>query len=236
MNEFRPFSWVHIAAILISLAAMAALIAAGLRARRSNSEPRFRALWGWSILLFQVIAGLWWLLPPNFEPQRSIPLNLCRLATFIAALAMLTPWRWPRTLLYFWGLGLCTQALITPVFPEGPTRAVFWIFWIGHTQIVGSALYDLIVRRYRPTTRDFAIGLSAAVAYTAIAFAIDAATGLNYAGLGPTTFDAPNLARRLGPWPLRVLWISLIAAAWLTVLWRIARPRQSVDAGQVSTA
>jgi hypothetical integral membrane protein (TIGR02206 family) len=225
-DHFRPFSTLHLIAVAVALLFMAALVATGLVLRASGREPRFARAWAWSILTFQLAAGIWWLLPANYEPQRSIPLNLCRLVTFIAAAAFLLPYRWLRTLLFFWGLGLCTQALITPVFPEGPAYPVFWIFWIGHTQIVGSALYDLIVRRYRPGTRDFIFGLGSSIAYTLIIFKIDASTGLNYAGLGPTTFDAPNIAKRLGRWPRRVLWISLIAAAWLTLLWRIARPRK----------
>jgi hypothetical integral membrane protein (TIGR02206 family) len=225
-DHFRPFSTLHLIAVAIALFFMAALVVTGLALRASGREPRFARAWAWSILIFQLAAGIWWLLPANYEPQRSIPLNLCRLVTFVAAAALLLHYRWLRTLLFFWGLGLCTQAFITPVFPEGPAYPVFWVFWIGHTQIVGSALYDLIVRRYRPNKHDFTVGLASAVAYTLAIFGIDAATGLNYAGLGPTTFDAPNIAKRLGPWPLRVLWISLMATGWLTLLWLIARPRR----------
>jgi hypothetical integral membrane protein (TIGR02206 family) len=220
-DTFRPFSLLHVVALLTSLGAMAALVAAGLRLRPGEGEARLTRAWAWSMILFQIAASAWWLLPSNYSPERSIPLNLCRLAAFIAPLALLTPplpWRWPRALLYFWGLGLCTQALITPVFPEGPAHTVFWIFWIGHTQIVGSALYDLIVRRYRPTARDLATAVLVAVLYTAVAFLVNLVWGRNYGGLGRTLFDAPNLARRLGPWPWRVLWISLIAAAWMALL------------------
>jgi hypothetical integral membrane protein (TIGR02206 family) len=220
-THFAPFSPTHAAAVAASATLMAALVIAGLRRRGAAREERFRRTWGWSILLFQLAAGVWWLFPANFTPDRSIPLNMCRLVAFIAAAAMLTPWRWPQALLYFWGLALCPQALITPVFPEGPAYPVFWIFWIGHTQIVGSALYDLIVLRYRPSTRDFALTCLASLAYALIVIPLDAAYTLNYGGLGPVLFDAPNLARRLGPWPWRPIWIILIGYAWMTLFWVI---------------
>lgn len=246
LDHFHPFSTLHLAAAAVCIAAMAILVATGLRLRTTPAEHRFRRAWGWSILVFQLIAGVWWLLPANFEAQRSIPLNMCRLVAFVAAAAMLAPdaapWRrWLRATLYFWGLGLCTQALITPVFPEGPRHFLFWVFWIGHTQIVGSALYDLIVLRYRPRAADFVFICVANAAYLAVVIPLNAYYNLNYGGLGPTLFDAPNLARRLGPWPWRPLWIALIAWAWMTLLWRVwvfagrfaktreAQPTRTVD-------
>lgn len=221
MEHFRPFSAVHLAAAAVSIGSMAVLVSVGRLLKRSGREYVFRRAWAVSILVFQTIVAVWWVLPANFEAQRSIPLNMCRLVAFIAGVALLAQdrARCSRALLYFWGLGLCTQAIITPVFPEGPAHALFWIFWIGHTQIVGSSLYDLIVLRYRPSTRDFVFTCGANLVYLAAVVPLNAAYRLNYGGLGPVLFDAPNLARRLGPWPWRPVWITAIAWGWMALLW-----------------
>lgn len=221
-DRFHPFSTLHAICVGLCLLAIAGACVIGWRYPRR--ERSFARAWAWSIVVSQVLFNIWWLWPDGAYEERDIPLNMCRLAVVPAALALLLPdppHRWPRALLYFWGLGLCTQALVTPVFPEGPTHAAFWVFWIGHLQIVGSAVYDVVVRRFRPTGRDFLIGAGLGVVYAVAMFFINWRFKTNYGGLGPTVFDAPNMARALGPWPLRPLSIVLIAIAWMALLWRI---------------
>lgn len=228
-DTFRPFTTLHAITLVICLAVIAAICLLGRRGRGTPRQARLDRALGRSILLSQALIGVWWLLPGSlnleggFNPERSVPLNMCRLGAFIAAAALLLPdppHRWARALLYFWGLGLSSQAFITPVFPEGPARPVFWVFWLGHTQIVGAAIYDLVVRRYRPTGRDCALAVALGCLYAIVVFIVNWAAGTNYAGLGNATFELPNLAQHLGPWPWRPLWIALIGAAWLVILWK----------------
>lgn len=226
---FRPFSVLH--GVTVAVCALLIAVACMLGRRwRGGAQGRRLALerwWGWSIVATQLGIAVWWLLPGHlnlegaFNAERAVPLNLCRLVVLPAAVAMLCAARWSRAILYFWGLGLSTQAFVTPVFPEGPAFAVFWVFWLGHVQIVGTAVYDVVVRGFRPTSRDFRFAAALGVVYAGVVIAVNAWWRTNYGGLGPTTFALPNLARHLGDWPWRPGWIVLIALVWFVVLWRV---------------
>ena len=50
-------------------------------------------------------------------------------------------------------------------------------------------------------------------------FTIDAVFGLNYGYVGDTMPSRPTLLDVLGPWPLRVLFMMLLGAGGMTVLW-----------------
>lgn len=225
---FRPFSTLHAVMVATCAFVIAAACAMAWRAKRKGltRSTRWERWWGWSIVLSQAVIAVWWLLPDawNLESrlniERAVPLNLCRLVVWIAALAMLSSARWPRSLLYFWGLGLSTHAFVTPVFEEGPAQAVFWVFWLGHAQIVGTAVYDVVVRGFRPRCSDFTLAASAGLAYAAVVIAVNATWHTGYAGLGRATFDLPNLAKSLGHWPWRPLWIVCLALAWFVIIWR----------------
>src|SRR4029450_5624684 len=125
-----------------------------------------------------------------------------------------TQWRPWRTLLYFWGIGLSTQAFFTPTVQYGVGHIKFWMFWIGHTMIVGSAVYDVVVRGYRPRARDwwFAVATTYTLCMTVFYFDVlmSRAGGMpiNYWYIGDTKPSNPTLIDDLGPWPLRVLFLS----------------------------
>ncbi len=159
----------------------------------------------------------------EFNAYESLPIHICDLAGLLAPAMLLSNRRPLRTVLYFWGLGLTTQAFMTPVNDAGPGHPEFWAFWGSHTAILTAALYDFIIRQYRPTTGDlgFAVGLS--LIYLALVFPLDAATGWNYGYVGPTEPDQPTLIDALGQWPLRVVWIALIVMALFSILWLIGR-------------
>lgn len=221
LDEFVPFSLFHLATVAAFGAAMLASCTLGRCWRNSSKEARFRHAWGWAILAFQVYVTIWYFLPSQYELGRSLPLQLCDLAAFVAAFAMLTQKRWLRTLLYFWGIGLSTQAFFTPVLRSGLAHTHYWLFWIGHTAIVGSAIYDVVVRRYRPTLPDLRFVLLVSVVYIAAILALDVALDVNYAYVGKTKPLNPTLIDKLGPWPGRVGILALIVIADYVLLWAV---------------
>src|SRR5688572_23378346 len=101
-----------------------------LRARggpAADRERLMRMAWGWSILAFQAFSTLWRLTPERFTMDDGLPLQLCRIAGWVAGLAMVWQWRWARTLTYFWGLGLCAQGFVTPLRLGGLESMDFWL-------------------------------------------------------------------------------------------------------------
>jgi hypothetical integral membrane protein (TIGR02206 family) len=140
---------------------------------------------------------------------------------------MVTQWRPWRTILYFWGLGLSTQAFFTPTLDLGPMHTKYWLFWVGHTAIVGSAVYDMVVRGYRPTLRDLGFALLTTYTLNMSIFYFDVLLTdlvkepISYWYIGPSKPDKPTVIDKLGRWPLRVLWVALIVITDFILLWAV---------------
>lgn len=216
-SEFRAFTSFHAAAAGACVAVIAMVTVVGvLRGRR---EARFRVCCGWTVLCFKLVETAIDLQPGRFKPGESLPIQVCDLAALTAAGAMITQRRALRVLLYFWGLGLSTQALITPTLSAGWRAVDFWFFWIGHCMILAAAAYDLIVKRFRPTGRDLFMALIWSVGYVAAITGVNLLWGLNYGFIGDVSPPSPAFLEKLGPWPLRAFKMVGAALALMVGMW-----------------
>lgn len=219
MTRFAPFGLLHLATVTTLAAIVAGLCLVGLRLQGSRAGRRYER--GIALL----VAGLWVAyqvydhVKYGFDPRWSFPLQLCDFSAVIAALAFAWPQRTLHALAYFWGLALTSQAVVTPDLQGGPTTLAFWAFWLYHTFVIGAGVYVIVVRRFRPAWPDLRLAIVVGVAYAAAMFTIDAAFGLNYGYLGRDRPGQPSLLDVLGPWPWRALWMVLLAAAAMAVLW-----------------
>jgi hypothetical integral membrane protein (TIGR02206 family) len=193
--------------------ACALAVFARRRARNETLASILEAIVGVAYLVMWVGTFVWLRVQPGFDPATDRPLQLCHWAAVAAALALIAPRRAFGALAYFWGLALCTQALVTPSLTEGPATWPFWFFWTTHALCVGVPLYDVLARGYRPRWRHYALACAAAALYVAVVLPVDIATGWNYGFVGPTRPGFRSVVDVLGPWPLRLVWIALIAAA-----------------------
>lgn len=235
METFRALSALHAAA----LGAIATLTAAAiLRARRRatpalSASPAERAI-GLAYIAAWMVTYIWFLFSPLHDALKTYPLQMCHLTALAAAVLLVTGWRPLRAIVYFWGIAVCTQALITPSLTEGPALYPFWFFWTTHGLIVGVAAYDLCARGYRPTPGDYAIACAAAAAYVAAVLPLNLWLGSNYGFLGPSRPEVPTIVDFLGPWPERVAVIVAIVAAMMWLLlapWALARRLKTERAG-----
>jgi hypothetical integral membrane protein (TIGR02206 family) len=230
VETFEPFSLLHAAAVLaIVLATVAAIRAARRDGDRQASSATERAIGIAFVVTWLAVHG-WWLLPPRLDPVKTLPLQMCHWAALGAGFYLATRARWLAVLLYFWGLGLCTQALITPTLEEGPATHVFWYFWLSHGMIVGGAAYALAVHGFRPDWRDWRFASLAAAVYAAVAIAVNLAIGANYGFLGPSKPNLPTVVDVLGPWPLRLPVIFVVVAGVMALLmlpWAFGRPARA---------
>jgi hypothetical integral membrane protein (TIGR02206 family) len=212
--------------VLASLAALIWLLVS--YARRVGPERRLRlerSLAALNALAWILVQG-WWILPARFDLATSLPLHMCHVVSLLASVTLLAPRRWLRTLLYFWGIGLCSQALITPSLREPPSSVWFWAFWIEHGLLMAIAVYDLVVREYRPTWRDYAVACAAALVYLAVVLPFDIALQADYGFVGAPKPLNPSILDLLGPWPERLAIIVMLVAAAMAALmlpWVFAR-------------
>jgi len=231
---FEAFSTTHAAVAGLCSAIMLTLVILGLRSRGTFLLTRVTNAWLLIVLIVQTANIIFFALPQNLRWDTSLPLHICDLVGWVAFFALWMQRRILRTILYFWGLGLTTQAFITPTIDTGPDTVKFWLFWASHLTIVGSAIYDVAVLRYRPTWRDLGVIALVMIGYGIIIIPFDLSFGFNYGYIGNTRPTSPTLIDRLGDWPLRLLWMWLISHACfllLTATWylpRLLRPRPTV--------
>lgn len=228
MQRFESFSIQH-ALTVAGFAVVVTLAIAAARRLEDESRRRLEIAVGMLAALLWIGIVIWGFAPSRFDPRWAFPINICDLVALIVPIAFVRPHRTWHALLYFWGLTLSTQAILTPDLVSGPGTLAFWIFWLMHVLIVGGAVYILVVRRYRPTWRDCFFAIGTAVLWLLVVFAINLATGYNYGYLGNAKPSQPTLIDYLGPWPQRVLIMALLGAVAMMILqlpWALARARQ----------
>jgi hypothetical integral membrane protein (TIGR02206 family) len=219
MRDFRAFTAVHVLALLTFAAGMTIILWLGVRWRGTPRQRAFEQTLGLAGLAIWLAANIHGFLPAVFDWNWALPLQVCDLCELFAPVALLlaVPPAWLRGLLYFWGIALCTQAFITPTLREGPADPRFWFFWSAHFVILIGALYELFVRRWRPTWRHWRIAVAASVAYLMAILPIDIAFDWNYGFVGRET-KADTMIEVLGPWPARVAIIFALAVLAYTAL------------------
>jgi hypothetical integral membrane protein (TIGR02206 family) len=152
----------------------------------------------------------------TWSPKTSLPLALCDIGVFVAALACW--WRVPLLVevTYFWGLAGTLQGILTPDLNVDFPHLVFFQYVIGHTGIVLAALFMVAGMKIRPrkgaVPRVFLITLG----YSAFVGIVDWATGADYMFLRKPPSEW-TLLRLLGPWP----WYTLSAAGVAIVLFTV---------------
>ena len=176
---------------------------------------------GWWIYLWRTGAR-------GADLATALPLQLCDVAIFVAALALVFRRQLLVEVTYFWGLAGTIQALITPDLPQHFPNFPYFQYYVAHGGIVTAALFLVVGLgewpRRNAVFRVFAI----TIAYALLLGAIDAATGANYMYLR-TKPGSGSLLDVLGPWPWYIGWAALIALALLLVLdapFRLLRSRK----------
>jgi hypothetical integral membrane protein (TIGR02206 family) len=223
-RQFHAFSLTHAFALAAFLILCTAILAIGMRMRGDARQARFERALGSIGLIIWTVANVYVLLPGVFGWDWALPLHVCDLCALIAPVVVMQarPAAWQRSMLYFWGIGLCTQAFITPTLREGPADPQFWCFWSAHFVILIFALYDIIVRRWRPTWRHWTWAVALSIGYLALILPIDIIFDWNYGFIGRET-KADTMIEALGPWPARVIVIfclSVLAYTGLMLPWR----------------
>jgi hypothetical integral membrane protein (TIGR02206 family) len=173
------------------------------------------------------------LLPDDYDVDTSLPLQLCDLSWMLAVVALWTGRARAATLLYFWGLTLTVQALVTPTLDQAFPDPRFFMFFGMHLLTIWAALFLTFGLGKVPDWADYRFAVLVTAVWAALVMAFNAVADTNYGYLAqkPSTGSALDL---FGPWPLYVLVeIAVIAAGWALITWpwtRAASRRRATTA------
>ena len=215
----------HLAAL-----AVIAVVAAGLVVLARRRPGAWLHVFA-AVLVVDELSWWVWLLAgkqPGASLEQSLPLQLCDVAIFVAALALWTRNRLLVEWTYFWALAGTIQALLTPDLPAHFPNFPYFQYYIAHGGVVTAALILVVGLRLGPrpwaVVRVFTISVAYAVAVALLDFALDA----NYMYLRAKP-PSPTLLDGFGPWPFYIVVAAALAAVFFTVLdapfwWRRLRP------------
>lgn len=147
----------------------------------------------------------------------SLPVQLCDLAGFVAAAALL----WRQLVLvevaYFWGLGGTLQALLTPDLKDHFPSFPYLQFYVTHDLVILAALFLVIGLALQPRPGAVRRIFLLTLAFAVLVGLIDVATGGNYMYLRqvPTSGSLLNL---MGPWPWYIATGAILTLVVLLIL------------------
>jgi hypothetical integral membrane protein (TIGR02206 family) len=230
VTRFQAFSTEHLVLIAGFLVVCFALAALGRSHRGTIDEVRFRRGFALLISCFTVPMQVLQLLPGDFNFATSLPLQLCDFA-WVGAIVALWTRHWAATgLVYFWGLTLTVQGIVTPSLSEVFPDPRYFMFWGMHFFTVWAAVYLTFGLRVRLTWRSYRFAVACTAVWAVSVMTFNAVTGTNYGYLNRKP-AVGTLIDLFGPWPgYVVVEIAVVAGVWALMTWpwvRAARPLRS---------
>jgi hypothetical integral membrane protein (TIGR02206 family) len=228
-TRFDTFSLEHFVLIAGFLAVCVALAFLGRAQRGSRAEIRFRR--GFAVLIpcFTVPMQVLQLLPGDYDLATSLPLQLCDLA-WVAAVVALWTRHWAATaLVYFWGLTLTVQGIVTPALSQPFPDPRYLMFWGMHFLVVWAAVYLTFGLRVPVTWKSYRLAVVVTAAWAVVAMTFNAVTGTNYGYLNRKPASG-TLLDLFGPWPgYVVVEVVVVCLVWalITVPWLAGSSRSA---------
>ena len=211
-DPFSPWGLTHWLPIALLLIGIAVLICAARSGRKASM--RQRVVLAWLILLLETASHALGLLPSTFDPAHAFPFHLCDLAALAGIIALGTGARWAAGLLYFWGLTLAPQAVLTPALVFDFPHPAYWLFWGSHLLVIWAAVLMTWLTAFRPDWRSYAVTLAATVGWCVVMLGFNAAAGTNYLFVNAKP-ETASLLDLMGPWPWYLsVELLIVAGLW----------------------
>ena len=188
------------------------------------------------IALTLVVAELSWqpyvVANKTWSAAASLPVQLCDVAAFVAAAALL----WRQLVLvevaYFWGLGGTLQAVLTPDLKDHFPSFPYLQFYVTHDLAILAALFLVFGLALQPRPGAVRRIFVLTVVFAIVVGLIDLVTGGNYMYLRQVPASG-SLLDLMGPWPWYIATgalLTLVVLAILNAPFRLSRLRRH-DAG-----
>lgn len=148
----------------------------------------------------------------------ALPLHLCGMSVFLSAVMLMNRSYRLFEVMYFWGLGGATMAILTPDLQFDFPHPVYITFFTSHALIIVAVLYMMLNFGYRPTTGSLVRAILLTNAYMLLVYPVNLLLNTNYLFLnakpqGATILDA------LGPWPYYIAGMEVIGLVTFVLLY-----------------
>jgi hypothetical integral membrane protein (TIGR02206 family) len=218
-GTFEPYGATHAAAAAVGVVGAIGVVVAGRLTRDRPAEERLRR--GFAVLLavFTVPLQVRQWLPAHFDIDSSVPLQVCDLGWVVAVHALWTRDRRTSALLYYWGLTLTVQAVITPTLGRDFPDLEFLEFWGMHLMTIWAALLLTFGLGVTTDWARFRFAVRWTLVWVAVTIAFNAIAGTNYGYLArkPAVSTPLDL---FGPWPVYVVVLfAVVIAGWALITW-----------------
>lgn len=218
-ERFQTYGTSHVLALAVCVVGIVAIVLLGRRAQGSGGNRAFAV----AIVAVTVPLQVLQLLPGEWNPRTSLPLQLCDLAWMFAVHALWTRSQLSATVTYLWGITLTTQAMVTPDLASDFPEPRYLMFWAMHILIVWAAFHLVFGLGILPTWATYwkTVGLTALWAGAVMVYNAVADTNYGYLNGKPASVSILDL---LGPWPYYVaVEILIIMAVWAALTWPWSR-------------
>jgi hypothetical integral membrane protein (TIGR02206 family) len=211
-TDFQLFDTPHLATLVL-IVAVALVLPLAVRFLQPAARPVGIALAG----LLVAHEGVQLVLAVMREgPSVTLlPLHLCSLSAYLTAWMLITRAQRVYEVVYFWGLGGTTQALLTPDLVQGFPSAAYLLFFLGHGLVIVGVLYATIVFGLRPYAASILRVAALTLALASGVFFVNLWLGTNFLYLMDKP-ERPSLLDWFGPWPW--YWLGLIGVGLLSLL------------------
>jgi hypothetical integral membrane protein (TIGR02206 family) len=207
--RFVLFGPAHLTALFLTFALPAFL---AWLVRRPGGERWGRPIaWTFAALLvLNQVALLIWAVVADVQLKDNLPLQLCDIATFTCAAALVWRHRLSYELTYFWGLAGTLQAVLTPDLDVGFPNPAFVAFEIAHAGLIAAVLFLTLGLSMRPYPRSLLRAFLWLQVYAVVTAVLNHLLDTNYGYLRHKPATA-SLLDYLGPWPVYIGSLELLA-------------------------
>lgn len=218
-SEFVQFGPAHLAVIAVLVVVSAILT---LTVRHSSSEKVRRYIcWGLALLMLgmELFHYIFTFAREGQDAflQYSLPLHACGMAVYLTATMLITKKQCIYEIVYFWGFGGTTQAILTPAVTAGFPSYRFWHFFIAHSAVIVGVCIATFGLKMRPRLKGLWLTYALTWTLVFVVGGINVLLDTNYmylcsppAGISPFYFLN---------WPWYILFQGGLALVIFSLLW-----------------
>ncbi|RZS43439.1 putative integral membrane protein (TIGR02206 family) [Herbihabitans rhizosphaerae] len=223
-REFVVYGTSHLIVLGVFVAGTVAVLVLGARLTEPG-QRRFARVLAVVVLAVQLTIQVYSALPENWSIYHSLPFQLSDLAAYTCALALWTLREWAYWPMYYWGLTLSTQALVSPALRGDDFPDIGFIaFWTIHLLVIWAAIYLTWGMRMRPTWRGYRLTVAVTAVWAATMLVFNAIADTNYGFLNAK--PAGSVLDLFGPWPWYLVpEFALILGVWALMTWPWTRSK-----------